>query len=203
MNKAKSVGIHYVGPINDDFSYSLMSCLLEHQKAGIERLVLYLSSTGGSLAAAYAAYNYLKTAPFKISCVNTGSVESAAVFLYLAGEDRYYAPDSRFMIHPPSWTFESKTVNYPTIRDALLCLEQIRKDCNKIFRSRTENASEPLDIERFTTAQSITLTGRSIEASAIGTRLLALDQMFTLAETHFRLIMSHPSGKVKSGIQPQ
>ena len=201
MNQMKSVGIHYVGPINDGFSYSLMTCLLAYRTVNIENFVLYLSSTGGSLASSYAAYSYLKSAPFRVITVNTGTIESAAVYLYLAGDERYYLPESRFMIHPPTWTFESKAVSYPILRDALLYLEQIRNDCNKIFLSRTSGASELLDIERFTTSQSITLTGRAIEASAIGTRSISETDLFSLAPSHSRLLLRHAPGEVKPGIQ--
>jgi ATP-dependent protease ClpP protease subunit len=201
MDVDKVSGIHYVGPIDDDFSNTLMSCLLDLKETGAGRVVLYLSSTGGSLAAAYTAYNYLKTSPFQVDVVNTGSVESAAVYLYLAGENRYYFPESRFMIHPPLWTFESKTVNYPTLRDALLCLEQIRRDCNKIFLDRTSAAAAPLDIEKYTTAQSITLTGSGIVASGIGTALLPFDRIYSLAATHRRLFLRHVTGETISSFQ--
>jgi len=68
-------------------------------RGGVHKIRIVLSSGGGDTSAAFAAYNYLRSAPAEITTFNIGNVDSAAVILYCAGKYRYSFPATRFLIH--------------------------------------------------------------------------------------------------------
>jgi len=69
-------------------------------RSGVHKIRIVISSGGGDTSAAFAAYNYLHSLPdVEISTFNVGNVDSAAVVLYCAGQNRYSFPATRFLIH--------------------------------------------------------------------------------------------------------
>ncbi|MGA2905459.1 MAG: ATP-dependent Clp protease proteolytic subunit [Candidatus Korobacteraceae bacterium] len=68
-------------------------------RAGISKITILISSTGGDTASAFTAYNYLKGVPAEITTFNVGNVDSAATIIYCAGHYRYSLPGTRFLIH--------------------------------------------------------------------------------------------------------
>lgn len=91
--------ITHVGSIDDGFVNGLQSVVTSNSHR-IDSLLLNISSLGGSVTAGIAAYNYLKSLPFKVHTHNLGEVSSAAILPYLAGNIRTTEPISKFVIHP-------------------------------------------------------------------------------------------------------
>ncbi len=63
------------------------------------RLVLRINSNGGSMETAIALYSYFRNLPIGLTTVGYGFVESAAVYVFLAGKERICMPETRFFIH--------------------------------------------------------------------------------------------------------
>jgi ATP-dependent Clp protease, protease subunit len=63
--------------------------------------VLYFlfSSPGGSVNAGITFYNFLRSLPAEIVMHNTGSIDSVATVVFLAGDRRYAAKHSSFLFH--------------------------------------------------------------------------------------------------------
>jgi ATP-dependent Clp protease protease subunit len=69
---------------------------------GLTNITLNISSNGGELEPAIAAYEYLKGRPINLTTHNFGNVDSSAVILFAAGTQRLCTPLGRFVIHDPA-----------------------------------------------------------------------------------------------------
>lgn len=115
------VVIFFIGFINDNTIQRLMGLVTTQIASGTNNLTIAISSGGGDTGAAFGAYNGLKAlekqnSHIKISTVNMGSVASAAVVLFCAGNERYSLPNANFLIHgngidaPPGMRLEATTL---------------------------------------------------------------------------------------------
>jgi ATP-dependent protease ClpP protease subunit len=68
----------------------------DHDPASIN---LFISSTGGNVNAAMAAYHYLQSLPVPLQTYNLATVSSSAILIYCAGDKRYSFPASKFLFH--------------------------------------------------------------------------------------------------------
>lgn len=68
----------------------------------LKKLYLPISNGGGQIAAGLAIYEYLCSLPEDVDIIthNVGSVDSAAVLIYMAGRNRYAVKGSSFLLHP-------------------------------------------------------------------------------------------------------
>lgn len=111
------------------------------QKAKLSKtsaIYLKISSTGGLLHAGFAAYQYLRSLNVPIITYNFGNVESAAMLLYLAGDMRYAAPHSTFLLHDFNWTFPGGPVRAGALREHLQSLDFDSERYAAIFEERTQ-----------------------------------------------------------------
>jgi ATP-dependent protease ClpP protease subunit len=101
------VVITFVVPIDSNSANMLIHIVDQQSQAGNKDITLVLASPGGDTAAAFAAYNILKTLPINLTTFNVGNIDSAAMLLYCAGKYRYSLPGPgvRFLIHGNSITF--------------------------------------------------------------------------------------------------
>jgi ATP-dependent protease ClpP protease subunit len=66
---------------------------------GAQSVTLCLSSAGGAPDQAFYAYEILRTLPVRLVTHNVGSVQSAALSLFLAGHTRLAVPHANFLMH--------------------------------------------------------------------------------------------------------
>lgn len=100
-------------------------------------LYICLSSPGGHVAAGITLHNFLKSLPVKIIMHNTGSVDSIATMIFLAGRERYATPSSTFLFHGvQTHTSQPVSLSIYQLREILSGLEQ---DHNKIVHIITNN----------------------------------------------------------------
>ncbi len=62
-------------------------------------LTVYISSPGGNVDIAVEIFNFLKLLDCKVRMVNTSCVNSAAIIIFAAGEERISLPCSSFYVH--------------------------------------------------------------------------------------------------------
>lgn len=100
------VVITFVVPIDSNSANQLIHIVTSQTQGGVKDVTLVLASPGGDTAAAFAAYNILKTLPIDLTTFNVGNIDSAAMLLYCAGKHRYSLPGPgvRFLIHGNSLT---------------------------------------------------------------------------------------------------
>jgi ATP-dependent Clp protease protease subunit len=79
-----------------------------------------ISSGGGDIIAAFAAFNEMKGLPVKVTTHNSGAVDSASIMPFMVGERRTASPASAFFFHPVRWNFATN-INVPihTINEAV------------------------------------------------------------------------------------
>lgn len=92
--------INFILPIDSNTVNMLLSVVNTQVRGGVKKITIVLSSPGGDTASAFAAYNILKNVPAEITTFNAGTIDSAAMLIYCAGQHRYSFPDpARFLIH--------------------------------------------------------------------------------------------------------
>src|SRR6202030_2822379 len=99
-NGATERWIRFQGEINPKSGHALTQVVDDCLGAGVSRIHLMISSGGGFVFHGANLYSQLKRAPIKISTYNISTVESIAVSLFCAGDERYCVPEANFMVHP-------------------------------------------------------------------------------------------------------
>lgn len=72
---------------------------LVEQNPASDSLTIYMSSPGGSVDIAVELFNFLKLLDCKIRTVNISCVNSAAIIIFAAGDERIGLPCSSFYVH--------------------------------------------------------------------------------------------------------
>ena len=71
-----------------------------------QEISVYIDSFGGSVAAGWGIYNALRQHPAKVKTYGVGFVASAALYPFLAGDERYASTLSAYYMHE-AWTSAS------------------------------------------------------------------------------------------------
>lgn len=71
-----------------------------------QEISVYIDSYGGSVAAGWSIYNALRQHPAKVKTYGVGFVASAALYPFLAGDERYASLLSAYYLHE-AWTSAS------------------------------------------------------------------------------------------------
>lgn len=100
------VYLSYYDVINEQKAKSLMeACANTIAQTKPSQLYFLFSSTGGSVDAGVAIYNYLRALPVPLVMHNIGSIDSIANVIFLAADQRFATPNSSFHFHGIQWGF--------------------------------------------------------------------------------------------------
>ncbi len=86
-------------PITAASMKAFTDCIVDKVPDGTKVLHLLLNSPGGSVPVALGVANFLEGLPCKVVTYNMSRVDSAAILLYAAGEERVCLPEARFFAH--------------------------------------------------------------------------------------------------------
>jgi ATP-dependent Clp protease, protease subunit len=103
-SEPKTAVIRFYAQVDENTVAKLLATVDAKIKEGTKRIILLISSPGGSTFAGLTAYHYLKGVPAEIITHNFGSVDSIASVMYCAGSKRYSVPEGRFILHGVSLT---------------------------------------------------------------------------------------------------
>ena len=97
----EDIKITFTGSIDEDNVRSFINELkkLNGKNPNSSSMTVYISSTGGSVDIAVELFNFLKLLDCKVKTVNISRVNSAAVIIFAAGDERISLPSSSFYIH--------------------------------------------------------------------------------------------------------
>ncbi|WP_339918507.1 ATP-dependent Clp protease proteolytic subunit [uncultured Flavobacterium sp.] len=98
----KTIYIKFFAAVDSAATNALMNVIDQKVHEGYEKIVLLISTPGGSVFHGLSIHNYLMGIPLEIETHNFGSVDSIGVVIFSAGAKRYSAPDARFLLHPVS-----------------------------------------------------------------------------------------------------
>jgi ATP-dependent protease ClpP protease subunit len=121
----KTITIRFFGPVTDATVGKLLTTIESKLSQGYRRIVLLISSQGGSVFSGLTAYNYLRGIPAEIITHNFGAVDSIAAVIYCAGTKRYTVPQGRFVLHGVVAVFPTPmTVDEPGLQEKLKLVKQ-------------------------------------------------------------------------------
>lgn len=93
--------ISFSDKINAQSVKSLMESILDfaENNPACNDITIHMSSPGGDVELAIELYNFLKRLDCKVTIINTSYVSSAAVIVFLSGNERLCLIGSSFYIH--------------------------------------------------------------------------------------------------------
>jgi ATP-dependent Clp protease protease subunit len=106
-------------------------------------LYFLFSSGGGMVDSGVALFNYLRALPQEITMHNVGSIDSIANAVFLAGDVRYAAPTSAFLLHGISWTFQqAASLTYSQMQETISRFDAAEQLSAKIIGDRSKLSAE-------------------------------------------------------------
>jgi ATP-dependent protease ClpP protease subunit len=130
--------VTFVGPMQYPATKNLRNLLSHLVGNGTPEIYLQFSSTGGALVEGFALYNFLRSLPVRLSIHNIGSVESVAIVVFLAANQRFACPHTHFLIHGFDWTFGAQqSIVHERIKEISKSLEADEERFIDILKSRT------------------------------------------------------------------
>lgn len=117
MQQKKEAFINFQSGISGLSVSRIIDTIQKKLDQGVERFVILISSPGGEVASGIAAYNFLRGIPAEVVTHNYGVIDSMAVVLFSAGQERYCVPHARFLLHgigftlPQNVRFEEKQLD--------------------------------------------------------------------------------------------
>lgn len=91
--------VNFLGQVTSASMAEIVRAAQDAAMVGADELQINISSSGGRVNAARFAVNALRALPIKIVTVAMSDVNSAAVALFCAGDERYAAPGSSIFLH--------------------------------------------------------------------------------------------------------
>jgi len=147
MNNEHATYLSFVGKINHDSIETLLGACTELCNKNVKKVWLLLSSPGGSVDNAIAAYNVLRGMPFELTTQNIGTVESMANVLFLAGDRRYACPTSSFMFHGVGFNVSAHMrFEMKHLRERIDSVDADQRKIASVLADRT--SIPPAEIER-------------------------------------------------------
>lgn len=98
---SKNITITFSDHINADSIHLFIDKLekINEEKTGADKLIIQISSLGGDVDMAIELFNFIRTLDCHVKMVNTSYVNSAAIIVFLAGDERICLPGSSFYVH--------------------------------------------------------------------------------------------------------
>lgn len=99
-----NIAISFSDYINTDSVKAFISKLIRvnEEMPNSDVLTISISSAGGDIDVAIELYNFIRSLDCKVRMINTSYVNSAAVIVFLAGEERVCLHSSSFYVHSVS-----------------------------------------------------------------------------------------------------
>jgi ATP-dependent Clp protease protease subunit len=95
----KTTYIKFFAGVDQASVNALMAAVEQKLAKGANKVVVLISSPGGTVFHGLSAYNFLKGIPAEVVTHNFGSVDSMGVVLLCAGDRRLSVPHARFLLH--------------------------------------------------------------------------------------------------------
>jgi ATP-dependent Clp protease, protease subunit len=120
---------------------------------GAQTITICISSIGGSPEQAFYAYEILKAIPIPITTHNVGTVQSAAMMIFLAGSTRYATEHSHFLLHETTHTTAGAAYTNELLRHSA---ESVRADDTRAIAIVAERTKQdPKVVKRWFAGQRL------------------------------------------------
>lgn len=112
----------------------------------VDVINVYIDSYGGYVSEGWAIYNELRNHPAKVRTFGTGFVASAALYPFMAGDERYAMDPSAYFFHR---MLSGASGNAGDLRKAADELEKLNEIGRAVFTENTSlTAEDVLELER-------------------------------------------------------
>ena len=149
--------------VNKDTCASLIKQLLFLEKQSSDKEIrFYINSPGGDVYSGLAVYDCIRLMKSPVTTICIGTAASMGSILFLAGEKRQMLPNSRIMIHDPSFGGGNLAGKKPhQIKTELDDLIEVQECLCKIIADRT--GKTPDEIRELTKDDTYFNVGEAIE----------------------------------------
>lgn len=136
----KTVYINFYEPITPDianhFVRFITDVIAHHQPTG---LYFMFSSGGGNVEAGFYLHNYIMSlhGGLEITMHNTGTTDSIASLVFMAGAKRKAAPGSIFLLHGVTWNFGNIPASKSQLREVISTVDNMEESIAKSIASRS------------------------------------------------------------------
>ncbi len=145
-SQSKPIIIRFFAPVEAASINALLTTVDQKLKAGVSKIVLLISSPGGTVFHGLSAYNFLKGIPAEVVTHNFGSVDSIGVVLYCAGSQRLSVPHARFLLHGVSAGFQqNERLEEKQLEERLKGLQIDMLNIARVIASNTGKAIEEVN----------------------------------------------------------
>ena len=110
----------------------------KNKTSQLEELIIQISSSGGSSDHGLLAYNYLSQLDVKKTTIGMGNVDSAAVMIFSAGDQRLAMPSCRFVLHEAISNLQG-SFNGTKLHEIANLNDTITKDYCRVIAKTTAN----------------------------------------------------------------
>ena len=144
----QTVYVSYYDVINDQKTKALMAlCANLIAQHNPERVYFLFSSTGGSVDAGVALFNYLRALAVPLVMHNTGSIDSIANVVFLAADERCANPNASFLLHGITWGFpQGANLSWAALQETVGRFRADEARMSGIITARTTIPLEELNL---------------------------------------------------------
>lgn len=138
--------LSYYDTINEQKARAFMeACARAVVQTKPSQLYFLFSSSGGSVDAGIAIYNFLRALPIPIVMHNTGSIDSIANVVFLAADERYAAPHASFLLHGLKWGFpQGAQLSWSQLQETVSAFKASESRYVGIMKERTSLTEDEL-----------------------------------------------------------
>jgi len=115
-----------------------------YSNRGLDKVKFLISSNGGDIDSAVRLYDYLKALPLQVDTIGFGNVDSAAITIFLAGENRIAVKDCRFIIHEGIYNIAQPSAPMHLHEETLSLFNEISRRNTAIFAKETKRKVEEI-----------------------------------------------------------
>lgn len=133
--------LFYTGDISENSVHNIRVAFAQALTPNVSSINFFFSSTGGCLYAALSLYHFLRALPKPITIYNVGTIESAAVLVYMAADTRLTSNFSWFLIHNSSQSIPNNTIDAPRLAEMNRTNNKYAEVYAQIINERTKGAS--------------------------------------------------------------
>lgn len=108
-------------------------------------IIIYISNIGGDMDSAIRAYDFLKNLKNKVITIGFSQVDSSAIPVFLAGDERIAHANTRFRFHEPTYNMGLEKASLYTFKERVNFFEELDSRTKQIYFQES-NISEKIMI---------------------------------------------------------
>lgn len=162
--------VHFFGNLDEKAATVIRDACHDALDEQADEISIRFSCSGGAVNHGFALYEFLRSLPVPVFTHNTSAVDSIGLVVFLAGERRTARADSRFFIHPLTWSVLGApltSIDLVRAREFVQMLEDDTQRYVKVFDEATKGAREPLCVRQYLTGSSAVLSAGAAQEAGI------------------------------------